>query len=107
MSALRSISVAFSPNQPVSRTTMYIIIGVQLAIALVIWFDSPFVVLPTPIEVVRALNTLWFQERLGRELWTSFSMNLQSLALTMLISLARSTWSRPGPADSSRNRKRK
>src|SRR5215471_7528341 len=88
MSALRSLGVAFSPNQPVSRTTMYIIVTVQLAIALVIWFDSPFVVLPTPIEVIQALNTLWFQQGLGRELWTSFSMNLQSLALTIVISLA-------------------
>src|SRR2546427_3380409 len=88
MPALRNLTVAFSPNQVVSRTTMYIIVAVQLVIALLIWFDSPFVVLPTPIEVVKALNGLWFQEGLGRELWTSFSMNLQALGLTIAISLA-------------------
>jgi NitT/TauT family transport system permease protein len=38
--------------------------------------------------VVTALRRLWFQEGLGRELITSFSLNLEALGLTLLISLA-------------------
>src|SRR5215510_11613364 len=87
MSPMRSLAAAFSPNEAVSRTTMYIIVAVQIAIAILIWFDSPFVVLPTPFEVIRALRDLWFQEGLGRELWASFAMNLQALGLTIVVSL--------------------
>jgi NitT/TauT family transport system permease protein len=67
---------------------MYIIIGVQVVIAAIVWLDSPFAVLPTPIEVATALHTLWFREGLGRELGTSFGVNLQALGLTLIISLA-------------------
>src|SRR6185295_14776927 len=61
--------------------------AVQLTIAVLVWWESPFVVLPTPLEVIGALNMLWFREGLGRELWTSFSMNLQALGLTVAVSL--------------------
>ena len=88
MRTIRSFTAAFSPNQVVSRTTMYIIIGVQVVIAALVWLDSPFAVLPTPVEVAGALHTLWFREGLGRELWTSFGVNLQALGLTLIISLA-------------------
>jgi NitT/TauT family transport system permease protein len=88
MSPLRSLAVAFRPNETVNRQTMYIIVFVQVTVGLLVWMDSPFAVLPTPMEVIRSLNTLWFQEGLGRELWTSFSMNLQALGLTIAISLA-------------------
>jgi len=87
MSTIRTITAAFSPNEAVSRNTMYIIVAVQVAFAVLIWWDSPFVILPTPTEVAGALHTLWFREGLGRELWTSFSMNLQALGLTVAISL--------------------
>ena len=51
------------------------------AIALALWWLSPFEVLPRPDEVLGALGTLWIEQGLGRELWTSFELNLEALAL--------------------------
>lgn len=78
---------AFMPNRVISRTTLRIVILFQVAVALLIWINSPFPVLPQPDEVGRAFHSLWFTQGLGRELWTSFTLNLQALALTVLISL--------------------
>ncbi|HEY4573496.1 MAG TPA: nitrate ABC transporter permease [Thermoanaerobaculia bacterium] len=79
---------AFVPNRAISRNALRIIVASQAAIALLIWINSPFKVLPQPDEVFRAFRGLWFEQGLGRELWTSFSMNLEALALTIVISLA-------------------
>ncbi|MFL6197024.1 MAG: ABC transporter permease [Thermoanaerobaculia bacterium] len=79
---------AFVPNRAISRNTLRLIIACQVAILLLVWINSPFKVLPQPMEVLRAFQNLWFEQGLGRELWTSFSMNLQALALTVVISLA-------------------
>ena len=67
---------------------MRIIIVAQIALALLLWWNSPWEVLPQPGEVVSALRTLWFRQGLGRELWTSFMMNLEAMAYTIAISLA-------------------
>jgi NitT/TauT family transport system permease protein len=66
---------------------MRIIVGMQIAVVLLLWLNSPFAVLPRPDEVARALQSLWMTEGLGQELWISFKMNLQALALTAVISL--------------------
>jgi NitT/TauT family transport system permease protein len=79
---------AFAPNRAVSSATMRLIVAAQAALALVVWWQSPFAVLPRPGEVVAAFSKLWFEQGLGRELVTSFLLNLQALALTVLISLA-------------------
>jgi NitT/TauT family transport system permease protein len=84
---LNGVTSAFVPNRAISRTTLRIIVASQVAIALLIWINSPFKVLPQPGEVFRAFRELWFEQGLGRELWTSFSMNLEALALTVAISL--------------------
>jgi NitT/TauT family transport system permease protein len=85
--ALASVAAAFLPNRAVSRTTMQIIVVVQAVLALGIWWSAPFPVLPLPHEVVRALHRLWFEHGLGRELLTSFLLNLEALALTLVIAL--------------------
>jgi NitT/TauT family transport system permease protein len=77
----------FAPNRVVSPTTFKLIILVQVAAALAFWWTSPIEVLPTPPEVLGALRTLWLEQGLGRELWTSFTVNLEALALTLAISL--------------------
>jgi NitT/TauT family transport system permease protein len=84
---LNGVLSAFVPNRAISRNTLRIIVASQVAILLLIWINSPFKVLPQPMEVLRAFRGLWFEQGLGRELWTSFSMNLQALGLTVLISL--------------------
>ncbi len=87
MSAFQAAAAAFMPNRVVSKTTTRMIVATQVAIALLIWWNSPFPVLPQPDEVARALRSLWFTQGLGPELWTSFVMNLEALALTVAISL--------------------
>jgi NitT/TauT family transport system permease protein len=81
------IRAAFLPNRAVSTTAMQILIAVQAAIALLIWWRSPFEVIPRPDEVARALGSLWMNQGLGHELWTSFTSNLQALAITTAIAL--------------------
>jgi NitT/TauT family transport system permease protein len=67
---------------------MRIIVAVQLAAAFAFWWSSPSPLLPGPVEVGRAFQSLWFREGLGRELLTSLTVNLEALALTLAISLA-------------------
>jgi NitT/TauT family transport system permease protein len=81
------LTAAFVPNRKISRNTLRILVTAQAAVALLIWINSPFPVLPQPDEVLKAFRTLWFEQGLGRELMTSFSMNLEALALTVVISL--------------------
>ena len=84
----RELVGACQPNRVVSRGAMQLIVVVQVVVALAIWWTSPFPVLPAPGEVLGALGGLWFEHGLGRELATSFRMNLEALALTTVISLA-------------------
>jgi len=85
---LREVLSAFLPNRAISAMTLRLIVAFQVVIVLLIWINSPFPVLPQPGEVARAFRGLWMEQGLGRELWTSFSMNLEALGLTILISLA-------------------
>lgn len=85
---MEDLKAAFSPNRVLSRAAFRIVIGVQAALFLLIWINSPFAALPRPVEVLGAFRRLWFDEGLGRELITSFWMNLEALFWTLLISLA-------------------
>src|SRR5207237_852422 len=60
---------------------------VEAVIALLIWFASPFKVLPRPDEVLHRLPELWINEGLGNALGISFTLNLQALLWSSLISL--------------------
>jgi NitT/TauT family transport system permease protein len=84
---LQRAFAAFQPNRAVSPNTMRLIILVEVVIALLVWINSPFRVLPRPDEVFRALADLWMKQGLGPELWTSFTLNLEALAWTSVISL--------------------
>jgi NitT/TauT family transport system permease protein len=85
---LKGVLSAFVPNRAISANTLRLIVAVQIGIALLVWINSPFRLLPQPDEVLRVFRGLWFEQGLGRDLWTSFSMNLEALGLTVLISLA-------------------
>lgn len=84
---MNDLSQVFTPNHTATSATMRVVVAVQAAIALAIWFVAPFQVLPTPPEVFRALGTLWMEQGLGQELITSFVMNVEALAWTVAISL--------------------
>ena len=83
----RDVAAIVVPNQTPSRGAMRLLILVQCAAALVFWWTSPLEVLPRPHEVIRAFGGLWLEQGLGRELMTSFTMNLQALALTVVFGL--------------------
>jgi NitT/TauT family transport system permease protein len=84
----QTLLAAFLPNRVVSRGTMRIVIAAEVLLALLVWLNSPFRVLPRPDEVARALQSLWMTEGLGPELWVSFTTNLEAIGWTALISLA-------------------
>ena len=86
-SRLRGLANAFLPNRAVSRATMQLIIAAEALLFLLLWLNSPFKVLPRPMEVLGALRELWMREGLGPELITSFRTNLVALGWTALISL--------------------
>ncbi len=79
---------ALQPNRAISAAAFRILVAAQAAVALLVWWFSPVEVLPKPGEVLAALGKLWTEQGLGRELGTSFWLNLQALALTAAISLA-------------------
>lgn len=80
-------SAAFLPNRVLSATVMRGIVAVQIAVCLLIWWNSPFEVLPTPPEVLRALGALWSEQGLGAELIASFKLNLVALLWSTALSL--------------------
>jgi NitT/TauT family transport system permease protein len=82
------LTAAFLPNRVVSRTALQILIAAEALVFLLIWWQSPFAVLPRPNEVVSALGSLWMHQGLGPELWTSFKANVEALAITLVISLS-------------------
>ncbi|HLP00079.1 MAG TPA: hypothetical protein VK171_15900 [Fimbriimonas sp.] len=78
---------AFSPNRVLSRTSMQIIIGIQIVAFLIIWITSPFKVLPRPGEVFTALGVLWNRDGLGQELLVSFGLNIKALLISAGLSI--------------------
>ena len=85
---LQAVLGVFAPNRVVSVQTLWLIAAVEIVITLIVWFNSPFKVLPRPDEVLRVIPKLWFQDRIGPELATSFGLNLEALGWSSLISLS-------------------
>jgi NitT/TauT family transport system permease protein len=77
----------FVPNEVVSRNVMRLVVGTQILVFVLLWITMSGRLLPTPTEVGGAFHRLWFDEGLGQELWTSFTLNLEALAWTTGISL--------------------
>jgi hypothetical protein len=62
------------------------LVAVQVVIVILLWFFSPFVLLPKPGEVLNAFGDLW-EQGLGAELITSFYLNVQAIACSTVVSL--------------------
>ena len=77
----------FQLNRPIRRPLLTLIAVVESLLFLALWIASPYRVLPNPMEVLNALQRLWLTQGLGRELATSFTLNLEALALASLLSL--------------------
>jgi len=76
----------FAPNAVLDKKAVRALVAVQVIIVLVLWFFSPFALLPKPGEVWSAFGDLW-EQGLGAELITSFYLNLQAIAVSTIVSL--------------------
>jgi len=76
----------FSPNAVLNKNAVRALIAVQVVIVILLWFFSPFVLLPKPGEVLNAFGDLW-EQGLGAELITSFYLNIQAIAVSTVVSL--------------------
>lgn len=85
--ASTSMLAAFLPNHVISASTATLIVIVEIALALAIWWRSPFEVLPRPDEVLVQLRDLWLHKGLPDQMWTSFKLSAEALAISTAISL--------------------
>ena len=83
---MNEILAAFTPNKAVSKSTVKMIVGVQVVIFFLLWAFSPFVFLPSIGDTWAAFVEQW-QQGLGGELITSFEANLQAIGIACLVSL--------------------
>jgi NitT/TauT family transport system permease protein len=83
---MNEIMAAFTPNKAVSKSTIKLMVGVQVTVFFLLWAFSPFSLLPTIKEVWGAFVEQWGQGLLS-ELITSFYANLQAIAISCVISL--------------------
>jgi NitT/TauT family transport system permease protein len=79
---------AFRPNRAADPATALMLVAVWAGIGLTLWLLAPFQSLPMPREVFRALRTLWWQEGMGPELFTTIKLIFHAVGLTVLISMA-------------------
>ncbi len=83
---MKQILHFFVPNAKVDSKAVSMMLMVQAAILAAVWVFSPFPFLPKPGEIAVAFGDLWSQG-LAVELITSFSLNLQAILVSTLISL--------------------
>src|ERR1039457_1414502 len=76
------------PNEAVSSTASSYLVVFWIALALLVWIGAASPILPSPADVIAAVPNLWFQEGLGAQLWVSFQLNLQAIAIMSILSLA-------------------
>jgi NitT/TauT family transport system permease protein len=76
------------PIRPSSPSTREFIVTGWVLFAYVLWVVSPFPFLPNPAEVLTSLTDLWQNYNLGQQLLTSFTLNLEAIALSCILSLA-------------------
>lgn len=84
----RDLKRAFTPNAVVSPMTTRILVFSTIIALFVGWWVQPVKLLPNPLEVIKAIQPLWFTFGGGQELIKSFLLNLEALAWTTVISLA-------------------
>ncbi len=85
--AVAELRGAIAPNRKLSPVSVRILFAAEGLLAFVVWWQSPFAVLPRPGEVFSALGELWLTEGLGRELIASITLNLEAMFWTTVISL--------------------
>jgi NitT/TauT family transport system permease protein len=88
MARRAGLAEAFLPNRALSPLTSFALAGGWAAALLLAWVASPFESLPKPVEVWRALGTLWWQHGMGPEMFTTLSLIGYATFYTIVISMA-------------------
>lgn len=83
----RTITNLFTPNRPLGRHGFAVLTTAWVCMALLLWSSAAASYLPGPLDVMRAFPGLWNEDGLGVQLWTSFVLNLEAVALTFTVSL--------------------
>jgi NitT/TauT family transport system permease protein len=86
-SRLALLRQAFLPNQVLAGPFLLMVTAFWVAGALIIWSASPWASLPGPSEVLRAFGTLWWQQGMGPELYSTLSLIFHATLLTVVISM--------------------
>jgi NitT/TauT family transport system permease protein len=79
-------SKLFRPTQVISPRVLWALGLAQAGLATVAWLSSSSTLLPGPLEVLRALQSLWFEQGLGPALATSALVNLEALVIASFVS---------------------
>lgn len=77
----------FRPNRSVAGTAWAVVVTAWAAAILVAWLASSAFLVPTPLEVLSALGGLLTGDGLLYELWQSMKTNVESMALSVVLSL--------------------
>lgn len=77
----------FIPNQPISTKVKRAIWLGWVSVGLLLWQFWPSDILPRPLDVARAFGHLWMDEGLGQQLVTSYTVQLEALAIATVGSL--------------------
>lgn len=77
----------FTPNyKPTPATQAYIIMGL-VGVWMCSWMMVQSIIFPNPLEVVGAWSDLWNGGRFGQDLTSSLLVNVESIFLSIIISL--------------------
>lgn len=85
MPTLSPITAVLTPNRAISRGAFTLLALGQLALLTAWWLRSTYEVLPTPAEVVGALQQLWAERGLAPALLSSLSTSVQALLITAVL----------------------
>ena len=77
----------FNPNHVVGGRVAGLIVAFWAAVALLLWFASPWKTLPTPPDVIHALADLWWNDGLGPELFTTLKLIFHATLITSVLAL--------------------
>jgi len=83
---MRSLVLGFHPNGCVSRAARIGFGAATLVLGLLLWQVAP-PALPRPLELAHALRVLWCEQHLFDHLVTSFTLNLEAIGWSTLITL--------------------
>ena len=77
----------FSPFGKISRTTLFLLIVVQLALALIFWHFNTSGLIPKPGRVFDAFVKLWGSRELIDDILVSLGLTLKAMLYSIIITL--------------------